>query len=87
MSNVFNPQIAPIALKSVLVTASVLTSASAAAAGLGPFRFLFMQTSATLSITHFDGTTSSFNDVKGVLWVGGEFVHAIATATSIFAMK
>lgn len=87
--NPFNQQHAPIGWKSVPVTASVITSASALAGGLGPFRFLFVQTSTSLSITHYDGSTCSFNDVpKGTyLWVQGEFVHAIGTATALFVLK
>lgn len=87
MSDIFDPHLAAIALKAIPVTASVATSASAMVAGLGPFRFLFLQTSSSFSITQFDGTTCSFNDVKGNLWVGGAFVHAISTATALFVMR
>lgn len=89
MFSTFDPHQAPIGLKSIPVTASVLTSASAKAAGLGPFRFLFIQTSTTFSVTHSDGTTCSYNDLPAgsYLWVQGEFVHAIGSATSLFAIK
>lgn len=89
MASPFNPNHAPIGWKGVPVTASVATLASAKTAGLGPFRFLFLQTSTSFSVTHFDGTTCSYNDIpKGsYLWVQGEFIHAIATATAIIAVQ
>lgn len=85
----FNPHHAPIGNVVVPVTSSVLTSASAKLSGQGPFRFLYVNTSTTFSITFLDDSTCSFNDVaKGTFfWAQGEFIHSIATATALFVFK
>lgn len=84
-----DPNYSPIGAKAVPVTASVLTSASAVAAGLGPFSFVYVKSTSSISITFYDGTTCTFDSVdpNSYLWVQGEFVHAIGTATALFVMK
>lgn len=89
MSINYDPNFAPTAILAVLVTASVATSASAALAQLGPFRGIYIQTSTSFTIAQSDGSTVAFNDMpKGTtLWIAGEFISAIATATAVFALK
>ena len=89
MSTLYDPNFTPTAEIAILVTASVLTSASAKAAGLGPFRGLYINTSTSFTVAHSNDTSVSYNDFgKGsYLWVAGEFLSAISTATAIYALK
>lgn len=85
-----DPNYSPIGAKAVPVTASVLTSASAVAAGLGPFSFVYVNATASLAITFYDGTTCTFDAVQpnSYLWTQGEFIHSIAsTSGTLFVMK
>lgn len=89
MSQIFDPNFAPTGVLSVLVTASVLTSTSAKAAQLGPFRGIYVNTTTSFTITQQDNSTVSYNAMPQgtTLWVAGEFVSAIATATALYVLK
>lgn len=86
--NFSNPNHAPVAQTFVLVSVSVLTSASAIAAGIGPFRGLFFRTSSSVTISQDGNEIIVDNFVKnGILWIQGSFVAAIATATNVYALR
>lgn len=86
--NPSNPLHAPVAQQFFVVSASVATSASAIAAGLGPFRGLFFKTSSSVTISQ-DGNTIVVDDFpkNGILWIQGSFVSAIVTATNVYALR
>ena len=88
MSNISRPDYAPVANIFFGVTASVATSASAAAAGVGPFRGLFFITSSSVTIRGVNGNNISVDNVakNTTLWIAGEFCTAIATATAQFGV-
>lgn len=88
MSNPANPLHAPIAQQFFVVSASVATSASAIAAGLGPFRGLFFKSSTSVTISQ-DGNEIIIDDFpkNGILWIQGSFVAAIATATNVYGLR
>lgn len=87
--SIFEPNFAPTAALAVNVSAAVSSSASAAAAQLGPFRGLYINTSTSFTMVQIDNTSVSFNDVpKGTtLWLAGKYVNVLATATAAYALK
>ncbi len=73
------------------ITISVSSSASAIAAGVGPFVGLYLKVSSSFTIIGIDGTSLVVNDqprtgTAPVLWVQGAYLGAInasaATATT-----
>lgn len=84
----FNPNHAPIALEFFVVSVSVSSSVSAAAAGVGPFRGLFFKTSSSVSFIQDGNEIILDNFVKnGTLWIQGGFVSAIVTATNVYGLR
>jgi len=69
-----------------VVSVSVSSSTSAALAGVGPFRGLFFRTSSSISMVGVNGNTIDLDNIaKNVtLWIQGNYVSVIATATSVF---
>lgn len=86
--SIVNPNHAPVAQQFFIVSVSVSTSASAIAAGVGPFRGLFFKTSTSVTISQ-DGNTIAVDDFpkNGILWIQGSFVAVIATATNVYAVR
>lgn len=80
---------APVAQAFAVVSVSVSSQTSAAAAGVGPFRGLYIITSTTFTITGQNGLTMPLDNVakNTFLWIEGSFISAIATATSIYALN
>lgn len=89
MASLSNPNHAPVAQVFAVVSVSVSSQASAAAAGVGPFRGLFVITSASFTITGQNNNTIVIDNLakNTTLWIEGAFISAIATATSIFMLR
>ena len=87
MSNT-NLYFPPIGLDWVVVSASVSTKASGIAAGIPPFRGLHFITTSSLTIVNPRGHIMVLDAVQKntTLWIAGDFVSAIATATAVFAL-
>lgn len=84
----FSPFATPVAQQFFVVSVSVSTSASAVAAGIGPFRGLFFKTSSSVTISSDGNTIDIDNFAKnGILWIQGGFVAAIVTATNVYALR
>lgn len=85
-----NPQFSNVAMLIVPVTASVSTVASAKISQVGPFRGLFLRSTASFTLNGIDGNDVLFDAVPpGFFWVQGNFLSVIATATAtlIYALK
>lgn len=89
MTSYSNRNHAPVVSTFAVVSVSVSSSASAVAAGVGPFRGIFVKTTASINITGNNGNTLTASDVQPntFLWIEGAFINAIATATAIFALQ
>jgi hypothetical protein len=82
-----NPNYAPTVNQFQLVSASVATAASAAAAQVGPFRGLYFKTTSSVTIIGINGVSLALDAVQKntMLWVQGDFISAIGTATAVYA--
>lgn len=87
------PTHAPVAQQFFSVTVSVSSSASAIAAGVGPFRGLIFRTTGSCVITQ-DGNNLILDAINptpnsyGILWVQGSYLSVIAsTASAIYAVR
>lgn len=89
MTSYTNPNHALAARMFAVVSVSVSTETSAKAAGVGPFRGLFVITSASFTITGQNNNTMVIDNLakNTTLWIEGSFISAIATATSIFMLN
>ena len=86
MTAVNKPTFAPTVNLFAVVSVSVSTAVSAAAAGVGPFRGIFCITSTSLTIVGVNGNSLPLDNIakNTLLWIQGNFVSAIATATSAY---
>lgn len=86
--NIVNPNYAPVAMQWFQVTVSVSSSASAVAAGVGPFRGLFFPVTSSTVISQ-DGLFMAVDAVQknGMLWVQGSFLAIIASASAIYGLR
>lgn len=71
-----------------VVSVSVASRASAAAAGVGPFVGLFFRVSSSVTLISESGNSLILNDVarNTTLWIQGAYVSAIATATAVYGV-
>lgn len=89
MPSFTNKHLPPVALTFVVVSVSVSSQASAQAAGIGPFRGLYIITSTTFSINGQNGQILPMDNIakNTFIWIEGSFIGAIVTATSIYALN
>ena len=81
------PYYAPVANDFFAITASCATSASAIAAGVGPFAGIFFRTTTSLTVISFSGNSMKIDAEKNsFIWISGAYVSAIATATCQFGV-
>jgi hypothetical protein len=85
-----NPNHAPVAKGFFLVSASVSSSASAIAAGVGPFRGLYFNATSSVTIVGQNGNSLRLDAVQpnAFIWIEGAFCSAISSvsASSVFGL-
>lgn len=87
VQNVGRPLYTPVINDFFVVSVSVSSSASAVAAGVGPFRGLFFKTSSSVTITMDDKSIDIDNFIKNsTLWIQGSYLSVIATATAVYGV-
>jgi hypothetical protein len=82
------PVYAPIAFDFFNITVSCSTVASARAAGVGPFAGLYFKVSSSVTIISPTGVSLVVDNVvkNTMLWISGNYLGAIATATSPYGV-
>ncbi len=91
MPSFTNPNHAVVAQDFFLVSVSVSSSASAIAAGVGPFRGLFVNATTSFTIAGPSGNSMRVDALQAntFLWVQGAFLSAIVSVstTAIFGLR
>ena len=85
---VMNPHLPQVANAFFVVSVSVATTASAIAAGVGPFRGLFFKASSSVTLVGLTGESLVLDNVakNATIWIQGTYVSAISTATAVYAL-
>mgnify|MGYP001612910373 CR=1 FL=1 len=84
----FSPNFPPVVNDFFVVSVSVSSPTSAAAAGVGSFRGLYFRTSSSVSIVGLSGNSIDIDNFakNSILWIQGAYVSVIATATNVYGV-